>query len=209
MRPTHLPPKGAEQLLKLHDDFHLQYGATLARWARLEQTLCDLFCGLTGLGEVTGPALFFSGRSFNSRGDLLSAAIRTSGLNEDVLVILRAVLKKARQFNSARNTIAHGVPTHYVEKGVDYQGWRIKEGDQTWEPGGIGIDQLKAAAMNFTKLDLAAMRAEALVRRKRRGSDLPPLEHLELIQSLPTDAFVPSGDLSEATPEQPLGSTPD
>src|SRR4026209_1198695 len=97
--PT-LPPRLDRAFLShLEQDFHATYGATLAGWAQLEQTLCQLFCALCRFrpGAKLGPALFFSGRAFNTRADLMAAAVRSSKLKEHEKALVRAILKKARQ----------------------------------------------------------------------------------------------------------------
>lgn len=190
------PPRDESTLSQIYHDFHFQYGLTLSRWASLEETLCITFCDLCGLhpDEPMGKALFFSGRSFTTRADLLSAAIRTSTLGEVEKLLLRAILKKARQYSTARNAIAHGVPSHFVQKGYVYQGWRIKEPEQTWEMGGIGIDQLKEAEKSFLDLGLICHEAnmDALRPRGWRKKRLKPTEwYLERVQELPSAAYVP------------------
>jgi hypothetical protein len=194
----HASPNQPDKLMEVYNDFHFQYGVTLSRWAGLEETLCTIFCDLCGLhpDEPMGKALFYSGRSFTARADLLSAAIRTCALGEPEKALLRAILKRARQYSTARNAIAHGVPTHFSRKRFAYQGWRIKEPEQTWELGGIGIDQLKEAEMNFLGLSIicheANMDALRPPRRWRRKKRLKPTEwYLEQVQELPNSAYPP------------------
>jgi hypothetical protein len=190
----HTPPNDREQLTQLYHDFHFQYGVTLGRWAGLEQSLCTLFSDLCGFvrDSKVGDALFFSGRSFATRADLLSAAIRVSGLGEPEMAVLKAVLKKARQYSTSRNAIAHGVPQNFVARGTEYQGWRIKEHERAWEIGGIGVAQLREAEKSFLDLDLAChmIRDDMISYRRRRRKRLKPPEwYLELVQALPKHAY--------------------
>jgi hypothetical protein len=87
MVENYLPPDMMQEgLRKLEFEFYQQYGFTLSGWARLEQTFSRLFCALCGFekDDPLGPALFFSGRSFNTRAALVGAAFRNAGLNEQV-----------------------------------------------------------------------------------------------------------------------------
>jgi hypothetical protein len=192
--PSLPPDTDRESLSKLEQDFYLIYGSTLAAWARLEQTLGQLFCVLCGFDpdNQLGRELFFSGRSFQTRADLLSAALRVSETPEEVKAVVRAVRKKARDYSGSRNAIAHGYPSHSIFPNIEWQGWRIKEGEQSHLPGGIGIEELKAAKSNFWQLEWAAESATSLVRNHQRGYPQPPEEHLERVQALPPNAFLPS-----------------
>lgn len=187
-----LPSTNVDELRKLYSEFHAQYGVTLGEWAGIEQSLCALFVKLCGFDpdHQMGPALFFSGRSFSTRVDLLLAAIRTAALDEAKRDLLRAVLKKARQYSVARNAIAHGVPNHYAHEGNDYQGWRIKEHERAWELGGIGIEQLAEAERNFMELNCICWMVSDHIGAKRRKNQLKPTEwYLERVQSLPNHAY--------------------
>lgn len=180
-----------EDAKRRYEEFHLQYGIALSYWATLEENLCGMFCDLCGLdpdGDA-GPAIFFSGRSFATRADLLSAAIRTSELGETEKALFRAILKKARQFSTARNAIAHGVPTNFKKSGNPYQGWRIKEGERTWEEGGIGIDQLRQAEANFRLLIAVSVEVCLALFPKKRRKAVPLETYLERVQALPNNAY--------------------
>ncbi len=209
MRPPHLPPKKPEELTRLYEEFHLQYGITLSQWATLEETLGEIFNRLCNFEEWhgMGPALFYSGRSFATRADLLSAAIRTAKVSADLTDLLRGILKKARQLSTSRNTIAHGVPTHYAESGLPYQGWRIKSGEETWSPGGVSIDELKIARENYRELAVIGSYAFSILNRSRRKGLKPPQEYLAQVQALPSDAFAPSEGQSREAPSSPPQSS--
>jgi hypothetical protein len=187
-----LPPEtDRESLSKLENEFYQQYGHTLANWARFEQSLSTLFCELCRLqrGDL-GSALFFSGKSFNTRAALLGAAARNAELEEEAQEVIRALLKKGRQFETARNKIAHGYPVHAIWPNVEWQGWRIKEGDEAHQPGGIGITELKNAAECFARLEFYAERVKTFVSNWRLGVEMPPEGYLELIRALPNDALL-------------------
>jgi hypothetical protein len=191
MRPPHLSPKDPAELIRLFDEFHLQYGVTLANWARVEEGLGGIFCVLCGFDqhEGMGPALFYSGRSFATRADLLSAAIRTADISTEHTELLRAVLRKSRQFSTARNQIAHGVPVHFIETKTPYQGWRIKGGEELWHPGGVSLQDLINANANFKDLSVLCVEAEQSL-FKRCGKRPPLSEYLARVHALPNDAFL-------------------
>ncbi len=63
--------------------------------------------------------------------------------------------------------------------GVEWQGWRIKEGEEAHKAGGIGIVELRNAALNFSRLELYAERTRSLVANWRAGHEMPLEEHLE------------------------------
>ena len=191
-----LPPQiDRESLSKLEQEFYQQYGHALANWARLEQTFSELFCEVCRFhaGEL-GPALFFSGKSFNTRSALLSAAVRASDLEEPVREVVRALLKKARQFETARNKITHGYPAHAVYDGVEWQGWRIKEGDEAYAPGGVGLQELQNAAECFSRLEFWVERTKSLISNWRVKARMPVEEFLRPIRELPNDALLPLAD---------------
>ena len=129
-----------------------------------------------------GRAIFFSGRSFATRADLLSAVIPLSPFESDHQEFLKAILKKARQFSAGRNAIAHGIPVNLHSHDESYTGPKVKEGRTSWESGGIGIDALLMAQINFNSL--AEIIEQAVFPSAQRE------EYLLRVQALPNEAFV-------------------
>ena len=168
-----------------HDAFYIQYGKALASWAQVEDQLCVGFCLMLNQPPFGGfaRALFFSGRSFASRADLMSAAIAHGNVEEVAKPVWKALLKKARQFSAARNAIAHGVPVSLHIDLAPYEGIKIKEGVGTWDEGGINVSQLAEAEGNFDKLN--SMIHAAAFRQT------PFEECLSQVESLPNAAFSP------------------
>jgi hypothetical protein len=199
MDNSSLPPfADRENLSNLEALFHAEYGRALASWAMVEQSFSTLFCRVCEFDpeESLGPAIFFSGRSFQTRAALVGAACRNAGLDGDIQEIIRAALKKARQFETARNKIAHGYPTHIIFEGVDWQGWRIKEGENAKKPGGIGYMNLKSANLCFYELARMVDRIKVLITARERGYFPPAEEYLGPIRELPNDALRLEEDLT-------------
>ena len=166
-----------------HDAFYLQYGKALASWAKIEDQMSAMFSILCGLSPVSGMgiALFFSGRSFATRQDLINAAIRNSPhADEDQQTLFRALVKKAKRYSTARNHIAHGIPVSLYSDEGPYEGVRIKEGEGVWDHGGgLGVDELAMAETNF---DILFGIMQDAVHGPREGC-------LERVQELPNDAL--------------------
>jgi hypothetical protein len=98
---------GGKNVTDLTNAFYLQYGRTVDAWASLERCLADCFRVLSGTTIAMSDAIFCSGRSFQTRRDLMLAAIPNSALDRDVLDFLAAAVRKAAEYSKARNQIAH------------------------------------------------------------------------------------------------------
>lgn len=170
----------------------MQYGLALSAWSQIENRLGWLFsalCNLSSGPNGMGSALFYSGRSFASRADLLDAAIRANTTAPEFQkALFRAILKKARQFSAARNRIAHGFPSTLVGVGP-YQGPKIREGDEIWLSDGIDLKMLHIAADNFLELRGLIDKIPGAT----SASDEAQFSQYRLqVQKLPSDAFLPS-----------------
>jgi hypothetical protein len=172
--------------------FIMAYGSALISWAQVEDELCVLFGLLVGIQPEAARALFFSGRSFATRADLYSAAIATSACPEAAKKVHRAILKKARRFSSARNSIAHGVPA-FIAKHSE-EGIRIKQGQRRREPGGITLNEFGRATDLFQDL------IDACISLAVAQDDEAWQECLARVRELPSEVF-PRGDAQ--TGEEP------
>lgn len=94
--------------MKADDEFHLAYGRALSEWAAIEQRLFFWFQHLTNMPNGVGRAVFYSAKNFNGRMDMLDAVSEKLPLDENTAAFLKSVSKKARQFASSRNALAHG-----------------------------------------------------------------------------------------------------
>jgi hypothetical protein len=186
MRSTITLPEDSDDL----DYFLLLYGHTLAAWAFLEEALSENFQRLINVHPHLAQLLFFSGRSFNARADLYSAAITGAvGISDIRREAHKALLKRSRQFGAARNALAHGIPRHFTEQN---EGGRLKHGQKLWELGGVSYRDMIAAFGNFQDLSKAA-NTLLVVTRTRRKSDELAEECLRQVRALPSQAF-PRGD---------------
>jgi hypothetical protein len=91
------------------NEFQRHLGKAIAAWARIESMFCTYFQNLTGMQRVAARSVFFSARSFNGRSDMLKALIHVVDIKPtEYESFLKAAIKKANQFVSTRNQIAHG-----------------------------------------------------------------------------------------------------
>ena len=60
------------------NEFYIAYGKVIDEWAFIEFVLAHIFGGITLIDNRLAEALFYSGRSFQTRRDLLTAAIEHS-----------------------------------------------------------------------------------------------------------------------------------
>lgn len=96
---------------RAHDEFHYVFGLTLSSWARVERTLSYWFARLTRMNTSMATAVFYSGRSFNARAEMLQAAIdRAKGLTSIETEFIKEATKRAWAYSGFRNRIAHGEP---------------------------------------------------------------------------------------------------
>jgi hypothetical protein len=186
-------------------EFHQAYGTVLAEWANVERALFYWFWMLTGMKDAMARAVFYSGRSFNARADMLSAVIDTlhppekiGPMRED-LFFIKAGLKKSWSYSGFRNHATHGLPLmNITDDGLSFtlvQGDTVKKDD-----AGISIDHLLNAAENYDILKQAMIDALPSHRQK---SGLTIQQCLEQVRSLPTQTYSKNG-LSSKEPAPPL-----
>lgn len=168
--------------LDTRDVIILQFGRTLAAWAELEHSLALWFqeaCGMTD--PILSDALFYSGRSFNTRADLLRAALAKGHMQAEWELVGRAIVKRAMAYSATRNAIAHGVVLPDPDKERYVIGSRTELPSET----STTIDDLKQAEANFIRLETAIYDALGTKLGTLEGK---PEEYLELIQRLPSEA---------------------
>jgi hypothetical protein len=69
-----------KNVTEITNAFYHQYGKTVDAWASLERCLADCFRLLSGTSVAMADAIFYSGRSFQTRRDLMYAALPHSAL---------------------------------------------------------------------------------------------------------------------------------
>ena len=87
--------------------------------------------------------LFFSGRSFQTRTDLLHSALETAQFTDEWREFLVEGLKKASGYNGTRNRLAHGLmhPNALDESGHP-KDWKIKEPAEWQSPAGFDYGEI-------------------------------------------------------------------
>jgi len=91
------------------DQFYHVYGKALAAWGEIEYGLSLWFQVCTRLEYNMAQNLFFSGRSFSTRSDLLFAALETANLDEKWKKVVVEGANKAGLHSATRNRLAHGL----------------------------------------------------------------------------------------------------
>src|SRR4051812_11114086 len=107
------------------DQFYHAYGRALANWAGVEFRLCDWFQLASGLTIGRGEAIFFSGRSFQTRAEMLSATLEYGKLDKLWTKFATDALDKAIAYNGFRNHIAHGQVEPETFREGDPGRWRL------------------------------------------------------------------------------------
>jgi hypothetical protein len=174
-----------QQWEQAHDRFYTQYGAAMAAWSRLELALSYWFHSIAGTNNLkSAEAIFYSGRSYQTRRDMLAAALATANLDEHTHTFLTAAFKKAARYSEARNHIAHRLFMSYDDK-IDL----FLQHPPHWDsPDVHTVSDLAEMAKNFDALGVLLMRA----RQNRTHRGLPPLtlqEALAQVRALPNQAF--------------------
>ncbi len=166
------------------DRFYHTFGKALAQWAELEYYLSLLFACAADLTFQVAEAIFYSGRSFRSRADLLAAALTHSKLNPAWTDFVEGVLLKAVGYEGFRNQLAHRTfhPNALDDNGGPIE-WRLKEGNKWNEPDGISASQVETACANFLALTNVIVYALHDIEKTEH-----PTKHLERLVLVPSEA---------------------
>lgn len=87
--------------------YHQALGEAIAAWAELEDILGHFFCAVAGVNRFTGLAIFYSGRNFGTRADMLAAALTKPQCADIEMPVITTGLAIARRYSSFRNAMAH------------------------------------------------------------------------------------------------------
>jgi hypothetical protein len=151
------------ELNDLHpmDQFYLAFGKAMATWGEVEYGLSLWFTLATGLNYEVAKDLFFSGKSFSTRSDLLGAALdpteggifpaTPSKVEQHWLDFAVAARNKAGSYSGVRNRLAHGVMHPNRAPGGSTE-WRLKEPAEWQRREGYTITQMRVIARNFSEL---------------------------------------------------------
>lgn len=87
--------------------YHQALGEAIAAWADLEDVLGHWFCSVASINRWVGLAIFYSGRNFGTRADMLRAAIPHSACAEEDTALIKDGLAVATRYSAFRNAMAH------------------------------------------------------------------------------------------------------
>lgn len=137
---------------KARNAYYQALGETIGAWADLEETLGHWFCAVAEIRRDTGILIFYSGRNFSTRADMLSAALKKARVTRVETELVKAGLKVALRYSGFRNVIAHH--THFERYGVGMMADTPKNYvglDPTDRP--YTMQDMQQATANFLKLD--------------------------------------------------------
>jgi hypothetical protein len=189
-----MPPPDKISQLSETDQFYHMYGKALAAWGEIEYGLSLWFQVCTGLEYNTAQNLFFSGRSFSTRSDLLFSALETATLDEQWYNFVVEGTNKANCHSAARNRLAHGLmhPNRATDETLD---WHIKEPAQWQGKDGYDRQQISTIAANFKTLS-TILRLSFLTHQLKE----PPTRFFRQLLELPNEAY--STELSRKQKER-------
>jgi len=144
------PPEFSREHLEA---FHLKFGQLLAAWSHIESAFAEHFIRMLGADHSVARAIFFAPRSFLGRVDLIKAVLRSQRHRDELVLYLRAMIKKSRQYNEYRNRAVHG-NIMFVNGGNLHCQVVISEGgdNELDEDNAITLRRLSFAHENFQLL---------------------------------------------------------
>lgn len=179
-------------MLSSEDEFPSEYaelygafGTTMARWSGLEHSFVDLFARLTGMEHRMAHAVFFSGRNFVTRADLIRGAIDATTAHSEIAEFAKGALKRALQYSAFRNALAHGVLTVVPHIGSPLDGQPVvmeSTGFRLMEDAPTTITDMRNAATNFTAFTVLVQHAASW---DETEPEQAPHKYLELVRELP------------------------
>ncbi|MGE0665794.1 MAG: hypothetical protein AB7O49_04460 [Sphingomonadales bacterium] len=146
-----------EEAEQASTEFFSAYGKAMGAWAVVERNLFQWFEYATNVPQKMARALFYSGRNYTSRSDMLKAVMAVpSRLTESQLAFLKAALKRADSYYSTRNNLAHGEPAIDASPNVDMRDRHgiFDSGTELAEQLGSAVkaSDLQIATSNFSAL---------------------------------------------------------
>lgn len=177
--------------IKADQEFHHALGRAMAKWAMIEQRFYFWFSDLTQMTPEMSRAIFYSSKNFAGRVDMVDAAVNTAQVDERYKLFLKAAIKKARQFNSFRNNLAHGEPVFdmYPNSPTFKQTVLVEGKDNLPSPPvGIPVSTLDIATANFGELARLLIDPLMHLQGTYDDDDSSPERCREQIQALPHEA---------------------
>jgi hypothetical protein len=166
------------------DRLYHAFGRAMSEWASIEYYLSLFFSSASGLDFAMAQAVFFSGRSFQTRAEMLNASLQHSKLEKSWKEFVSTTLKKSISYARFRNKLAHGL---FHPDALDGYGqpkdWKIKKAENWTTPGGISLDEIITAASNFEKFSM--IMALAYYDLSKTTS---PAKYMRQLNDLPNEA---------------------
>ena len=133
------------------ETYQLALGKVIHAWAEMEAVLSEWFAELTNLHFQVADDLFFSGRNFGTRCDLVRAAMKHTRVKEADLLLVKAFVAVAQRYSGFRNTVAHDQHVRFYGRG-----FRTLPGDDKFAAFADGraytIDDINQAYLNIKML---------------------------------------------------------
>jgi hypothetical protein len=99
------------EITQSEKEFFEAYGRAIAQWADFEYGLAHLFALVTDMHDRVAVRVFFSARTSQARLDMINGALPAQIANASTLHAIKALTKKAGQYNETRNRLAHELTT--------------------------------------------------------------------------------------------------
>lgn len=175
-------------------EFHLAFGQAMGQWSLIEERLSYWFQDSTGLPYEMARSIFFSPRVFQSRTDILEAALEHPyRLCECSVRFARGAIKKSLQFNSFRNSLAHGEQTFDARSNSPTFKQTIlisgRKHPELAAATAVTVAKLRIASENFRELAKVLMDATGFV--NGTPDAVQPEECLRQVNAMPNQADSP------------------
>ncbi|SDB31385.1 hypothetical protein [Bauldia litoralis] len=168
------------------------FGRAMLNWSHVEQRLFWYFEHITEMKHEMSRAVYYSARNFTARAEMLAAAMSANqALDSDLSVFLQKALKKARQYQAFRNSLAHGETIMFANTGIRAENrLTLVEGKRALHlsiDSGIKVSQLRTAAKNFSRL--ASLLTVVYLNQMTKGAHgKSPAQCLKQVLRLPNTA---------------------
>jgi|GEM_PF-5803751 len=170
------------------DAFYQLYGRAMDEWASVEWGVSLCFALATLMPIKLATAIFYSGQDFQTKRDLVHAALSETQLGvsegQDIVDFIKAAVKMANQYSRARAMIAN----RRIMWNESSRKAELRGGDNWTSHDGERIDSaiLDNIATNFEALHTIMVRTLSLTATKNIYS---AEKGLMMLEELPTSAL--------------------
>jgi len=189
-----------EEWHKANAEFMFYYGQAMAEWASVERGLYYWFAGITRMKDGLARAIFYGAKGFGARAEMLESVIPfAEQQTKEEIEFIKAAIKKAWNFVSFRNAIAHGEPIPMItDHGIHVRMGKAKD---VQDKDTITIEHMGIAAENFSRLASAIISA---IPHHRDGKEIQ--EYLAQVLELPNQAHLKTAQTPSARLQQYPGA---